>query len=145
VYGGIAIDRGDLDAGTAQPADQMVGRSHPVGGHHHPVALGQQSPEPPGHAIDIVDDQVPTPPGGGDCVHAGTVGHGIDRPDRGARVDHEALPVGVQPGELHPVGSPGGSQRGRQVGLLGLQVGYAVPESPGLHGDDQSVVVNQVE
>ena len=60
-------------------------------------------------------------------------------------MDQQPLPVRVQPGELDAGGSPRDRQAGSKVGLLRLEVGNAVPQAPGFHGNDEGVVVHEVE
>ena len=114
------------------------------------MAVGQQATDPTHRPLAVAGRGgrprgVPPPPGGHHGLHVRPVGHGVHGPHRGASVDEQAVPFRVEPRERRSVGSPGGGQRGGQVGLLGQEVGDPVTEAPGLHCHHEGLVVDQVE
>ena len=111
--------RDDLHPGVAEASGQLIDRAASVGGHHHPVSVGQEAAETARDALSLVDQSVTSPSRGNHGLYPWTVRNGVNRPDRCSGVDQQAFPFGVQAGEGRTVGPPGGGQRGSQLGLLG--------------------------
>ena len=112
-------------------------RAGGVGGDDDAVAVAQQRRQPSGEGGAVAGERAPPRR----FHHRGRRGLGrrVDRPER-AGVRQQAVGLGVQAGEPAVDGpTPGRRQRGRQVVLLGEQVGDAVTGAARLDQHDLGV------
>ena len=120
-----------------------AGRAGAVGGHHHPVAVGQQPGELVDEAAAVPDDGRPSR--GRHRGHVGPFGRRGDGPRRGLGVGQELVEGQVQRREREALGPPGHGQRRGQVRLLGQDVGRPVAHAARVHQQHLGVGFEQVE
>ncbi len=75
--GAVQVDA-ELEAVVEQEGGHPLGRGIAVGGHDHPVAVGEQAAQPVGEACAFAHHRAPS--GGRDHRRVGGAGHTADRP-----------------------------------------------------------------
>jgi hypothetical protein len=152
---GAALERRHHHVGRhavgGQPLAQPVGGPLAVGAHHDAEPVVLQAHQPLDQAGAVADDGVPSR--GLHLRRIGAVGDVDHVPHRRLGVREQPVEVEVEAREAVVVGggvggtdcTPGDRQRGRQVGLLGQQVGGPVSHPPRLAQQHLGAVAHDVE
>ena len=130
---GVGAGHAELEAAVAQQLGEALGRSLAVGGHHHPVALGQQAAQAGGQRFAVAHHGAPAR--GLNHRGVGVRGCAAHRPHR-LITGEQAVGAGVQAGEGSVcVAGPGAGEAAGEVVLLGQQIVGAVAHTAGFDQD----------
>ena len=136
--GSTRVD-GEIEPVLVQDAREVRRRSFALGGHGHPVAVGQQRAELAGDGFGVAGRRRPA--AGRDRGGVRRVRRGHQRPRPASHALQEPFGRQVEAAEAFVlVGAPRAGQGGGQVGLLREHVRRPVPQPPRLDQDDLGVV-----